>query len=113
MLKRTFQVLKHMRAPCLQRCSSDGMPHAVMLAANALGFMWCTGGRSMVVFGGEGRQRLESSAEGELPEVYVLDALSLMWRRIETTTETADACPGACALHVSTVRWVQEWRCGG
>lgn len=59
----------------------------------------------MVVFGGEGRDCDNSSSTG-CPTVYMLDMPNLAWRCIGTTTEAADACPGACVLHISTVSFI-------
>jgi hypothetical protein len=56
----------------------------------------------MVVLGGEGHA-CDDGAVGGCPAVYVLDMPSLVWQRMQTTAEADDACPGACALHLSTV----------
>jgi len=64
--------------------------------------MFCAGGASMVVFGGEGRDCKDGGEGG--PAGFVLDVPSLMWRRVVTSAESPDAAPGACALHLSTVR---------
>ena len=60
------------------------------------------GGQQMVVLGGEGHA-CDDVTDGVCPAVYVLDMPSLVWRRVQTSAEAADACPGACALHLSAV----------
>jgi hypothetical protein len=56
----------------------------------------------MVVLGGEGHACDDSTDTG-CPAVYVLDTPNLVWQRIQSTAEAEDACPGTCALHLSTV----------
>lgn len=53
------------------------------------------------MFGGEGRDCQDGGEAG--PAAYVLDVPTLTWQRIATESESPDACPGACALHLSTV----------
>ncbi len=55
----------------------------------------------MVVFGGEGRELADDPAA--LPPAYLLDVAGLVWRRVVARAEAPDACPGAGALHISTV----------